>query len=413
MFLKKLILAVGVAVTLATPVTAQVIGGEVNMTLDREGDLSIFGGEITIDGRIGGELRVIGGDITLNAAVGSDANVAGGSVHIGGTIGGDLSAAGGEIDLTAAVAGDADLAAGLIHVEGPVGGSLSAAGGVVELEREFTAGDGVDVIAEQIIFRGTITGNSELTGDEITIEGRVDGDVETYADYVRVTPGAHITGRLIHRGPNEPDVGEGATISGGVDYTYEAYIDEFDFGDFDGINLDFDFFPAAPVIGAFFVAAYFLMFLIAAALMPNGVSRMVSEFREKPVVAPLIGFVIWAFWPIIMVFGIILLAITIVGALLVPFWVLIVFMVLSLSYPFGAAAVGDMIFNRRGEGLGLGMRFVSTLVVLVAAGALWVVPILGVVAWCLLTWIGLGAWTFALGGKENGAALPKVETAAA
>jgi len=397
MFLKRLILAAGLAVALASPVSAQVIGGEVDMDVDRDGDLTIFAGEVDVRGRIGGELRAIGGDMNVDAQIGGDANLAGGDIRVRGSVGGDLSVAGGDLDIETVVSGTADLAGGVVHVNAPVAGRVSAAGGFIELDRDFSGSDGVDLVAEQIVIRGSVTGDADLSGDEITIEGTINGDVDTYADYVRIAPGATISGELRHRGPNEPDVGAGATITGGVDYTNAVYIDEFDF---DGVDLDLDFAPPGPVIGAFFVGFYFLFFLLASALMPNGVTRMVGEFRARPVVAPLIGFVTWAFWPIILVVGIILLAITIVGALLIPFWILVVFFVLSLSYPFGAAAIGDLVFNRKGAGLGLGMRLLTTLGVLVLAAALWVVPFLGVVGWCVLTWIGLGAWLFALGKRE-------------
>ncbi|MCF8879079.1 hypothetical protein L5876_04545 [Hyphobacterium sp. SN044] len=397
MFLKRLILAAGLAVALASPAVAQVIGGEVDMDVDRDGDLTIFAGEVDVRGRIGGELRAIGGDMNVDAQIGGDANLAGGDISVRGSVGGDLSVAGGELDIETVVSGTADLAGGVIHVNAPVSGRLSAAGGFIELDRNFSGGDGVDLVAEQIVIRGTVAGDADLSGDEITIEGTIDGDVETFADYVRIAPGASITGELRHRGPNEPDVGTGATIGGGVDYTNAVYIDELDF---DGIDLDLDFAPPGPVVGAFFVGFYFLFFLLASALMPNGVTRMVGEFRSRPVVAPLIGFVTWAFWPVILAVGVILLAITIVGVLLIPFWVLMIFFVLSLSYPFGAAAIGDLVFNRKGAGLGLGMRLLTTLGVLVLAAALWVQPILGVIGWCVLTWIGLGAWLFALGKRE-------------
>lgn len=398
MFLKKLILAAGLAVALVSPATAQVIGGDVNMTVDRDDDLRIFAGDINITGRIGGDLRAIGGDINIDATVGGEVNVAGGSVRLEGRYGGPLNAAGGEIESLAAVAGNAHLAAGLIRVDAPISGSLDAAGGLIELESGFSAGEGASIVGEQVVLRGTVTGTADLTGDEITIEGTVNGDVETYARYVRITPGAVITGELRHRGPNQPDVGQGASISGGVDYTNAIYVDEFDF---DGFDFDLDIIPEGPVVAAFFVGFYFLLFMIASALMPNGTTRLVGEFRRRPVVAPLIGFVTWAFWPIILAIGVLLLAITIVGVLLIPFWVLAVFLILSLSYPFGAAAIGDLVFNRRGRGLGLGMRLLTTLGVLVLAAALWVVPVLGLVGWFVLTWIGLGSWLFALGKREE------------
>lgn len=397
MFLKRLILAAGLAVALASPAAAQVIGGSVNMTVDRDDDLSVFAGEIDLRGRIGGELRAIGGDMNVDAEISGDANLAGGDINVRGSVGGDLSVAGGDLDIETVVSGNADLAGGFIHVDAPVSGLVSAAGGDIELGSDFSGGNGVDLVAEEIVVRGSVTGDADLSGDTITIEGTINGDVDTYARYVRITPGATITGELRHRGPNEPDVGNGATINGGIDYTNAAYIEELNF---DGVDLDLDFAPPGPVIGAFFVGFYFLFFLLASALMPNGVSRMVGEFRSRPVVAPLIGFVTWAFWPVIMVIGIILLAITIVGVLLIPFWILMIFFVLSLSYPFGAAAIGDLVFNRKGSGLGLGMRLLTTLGVLVLAAALWVVPALGVIGWFVLTWIGLGAWLFALGKRE-------------
>ena len=98
----------------------------------------------------------------------------------------------------------------------------------------------------------------------------------------------------------------------------------------------------------------------------------------------------------------VLLAITVIGAVPIPFLWILFWPFLLLCLGMGALAVGDLIFNRNPDvPLGLGMRLLSLLLVLAASVALGVIPGLGAIVGLILVFIGFGAWVLALGGNDQ------------
>lgn len=399
MSFKALIAAVGLAAALQAGAVAQFIGGDITLRdIDRDDDLSIVAGDVTVTGRIGGGLRGFGGDIDIEADVGEDVRLVGGSIRYTGSIGGDVELAAGNVEFNATVGGDADLAGGFVDISGRIEGETAVGAGAIEFNREFVGVGGVEAGGETIGFHGTSLGSVKFHAAEIVIDGRIEGDLETRSRELVILDSAVITGRIRHRGPRMPDVRAGASVGGPVEHDEMPF--DSDWKDFNDLNLDFDLSPLKPLVMTGFIASAFLLGLLASLVAPRGVARIAREFRGRPFVSGIIGLVLFAFSPVILITLIVLLVITLIGIPLAGFVAVLYFPLLFLAYTFGAIAVGDMIFNRRKKSLGLGMRAVSMLVVLIAAAAIGVVPLLGVTAGLILMCIGLGAWVLALGKKE-------------
>ena len=423
MTIKHMLMALGLAMISTTGAApAQVIGGEVEIDGSRD-DVNFLGGDISVRGEIDGDISAIAGDGRIDAVVRGSVHFFGGDVYVGGRIDEDLEIAGGDIGIDADVGGDVSAAGGDVGVSGTIGGSLSAAGGSVRVDAtvgedtELAGGEinispdsvfGADlkVAAGEGELAGTVAGDAELEGREITISGVFTGDVDVRAEEVYVLDSARIDGTLSVRGPTQPVIAAGAQI-GENEYAYEA----FNFGakHWDDIDIDID--GPWELIGAPFAFLAFaipgsalLLGFLAVLMTPTGVSRIARTFRRKPLVSGLLGFISFALSPIALIVLTVLLAITVIGAILIPFVWLLLTPFLLLCLALGAIAVGDLVFNRTPEApLGLGMRLLSLLVVLAVSVALGAIPLLGAVIGLILVFIGLGAWFLSGGEKANDA----------
>lgn len=424
MTIKTTILALGLAISIATGAAhAQVIGGEVEIDGSRD-DVIFLGGDMSVRGEIDGDISAVAGDGRIDAVVHGSVHFFGGDVSVRGTVADELEIAGGDVEIDATVGGDVDAAGGDVRIGGTVGGQLAAAAGHVEISAvvqddvQLAGGQVVvkpasefyselDVAAGEAELAGIVHGDAVVEGGEITISGTFYGDVEIRAEEVYVLDSARIDGVLEVRGPSEPVIATGAQI-GSTDYEYES----FRFGAKNWDDVDFDFDGPWQVIGAPFAffgiavpGAALLLGALAVLMAPRGVSRIARTFRRKPLVSGFLGFISFALSPVVLVVLTVLLAITVIGIVLIPFMWVLFWPFLLLCLAFGAIAIGDLVFNRRPEEpLGLGLRLLSLLIVLGVTVALGAIPGLGAVIGLVLVFIGLGAWL--LSGGESGQVEP-------
>ncbi|WP_203292266.1 polymer-forming cytoskeletal protein [Maricaulis parjimensis] len=420
MNIKRYVMALGLAIGLGTSaVSAQMIGGEVDIDGHRS-DVIFLGGELTVRGDVQGDVAALAGEGDIDANVSGSINFLGGDLRIRGTVGDEIEIAGGDVEIQADVGGDVAVAGGDVNVSGTVGGSLSAAGGSVEIDaivedRAHLAGgairvssasqmrNGVELAGGEVELHGLIDGDLDAEAAEISIAGTITGNVEIRAEEVYILDTARIDGVLEIRSPVEPVIAPNAQI-GDLDYQFEA----FNFGakHWDDIDIEID--GPWELIGAPFAflgfaipGAALLLGFLAVVMAPNGISRVARTFRRQPLVSGFVGFIAFAFSPVMLVVLTVLLAITVIGVVLIPFLWVLFWPFLLLCLGMGAMAVGDLIFNRDPETpLGLGMRLLSLLLVLAGSAALGVIPGLGAIVGLFLVFIGFGAWMLSLGQKE-------------
>ena len=415
--MKKWIMAGGLAISMfAGSATAQVIGGDV--AIDGSNDDVIFlGGEIDVRGQINGDIKGVAGSIRVNADVTGSVQLAGGEIDVAGTIGEDLDLAGGDLQSRSNVSGDANFAGGDIEVSGAIGGMLNAAAGHVEIDSQVAGGAKLaggfvetsgasrvggtaEVVGGEVHLAGEISGRVEIEGGEIHLSGVFLDDVDITAEEVYILDGTRIAGALTVQSRQEPVIADGASF-GSYDYTYS----DFNFGARDWENVDFDVDFNAPngIFGLFIPGAVFLLAALACLVAPGGTASVARRFRERPVVSGFIGFIGFALSPIFLITMTVLLAITVVGILLIPIMWIVFWPFMLLCMGFGAVAIGDMAFNRRPDEktLNLGMRLLSTFVVVAVFAALGAVPVLGVLTGFVLLFIGFGAWLLSLGKRRD------------
>jgi hypothetical protein len=220
-----------------------------------------------------------------------DSTFVGGRVQVDEAVDGPLTAAAGRISVNAPVSGSARLAAGRIHINAAVTGDVQAAAG------------------------------------RVTIDAPIGGDVKVAAGALKLGPNARIAGSLHFRGARfERD--PGAQVAGTIDHS-TAHTREI-----------------APFGGAagrwIWTATLVLLAALAAAAMPGASTRMARELRERPGMAPLLGFIAITCIPVAAV----LVMITIIG---IPIGILALFAyaaLLLVGYVCVSVVVGGLLLER-------------------------------------------------------------------
>ena len=405
MIIRSLILAAGLAVSFTATAAAQQFGGHVEYTnIDREGDLEILAASAELSGRVGGDLPVFAANIQLDAVIEGDLEAAGANVEASGRVLGDAGLYGGSVESDVDILGNAELFGGFVNYAGEVSGSLDAGAGLLEIDEGAVVSGAADMGGQEVVLRGRFLSDVDVRAEDVQISGQIDGDIEIEAVNLRIDPSAVINGSIRYTGPNEPDIDSGATLSEEIDFTRRDVDIDWE-GDWKGVNLsDLDIVPPKEFFAVLGIGFSFLLGLIALALMPNGVARLSHKFREQPLLAPLLGlFLLPMGMLMLLMAGTIILAITVIGGVLIPFWWMFGLLAILLAYPLGAIAVGDMIFSRLGRSSpGFGMRLLGFLVILVLSTSFWlVVPPLALISWIILSWIGLGSWMLAAFGRKD------------
>lgn len=215
-------------------------GRSVRISADVSDDVFAAGRDVTFQSATARNAVVAGYDVELRDSTVADMIAAGANVNVAGRIEDDLLAVGRSLRITSegTVGGDARLAAETIDMEGHVGGSMRAA------------------------------------ARRITIAGSVGGKVDLFAERIVIASGATIDGDLIYRSKAEPEIADGATITGEIRRVAVEMPDLRAFGlAILGIFL---------VVMLFWAIAALLLVVVVQAAFPGFMAAAVDELRMRP-----------------------------------------------------------------------------------------------------------------------------------
>ena len=221
-------------------------------------------------------------------------------------------------------------------------------------------------------------------GGDISVDGEVRRDVVAVLGDVKTGPGAHLGG-------------ETAAVGGRVDVADGASLDrqptELDFG---GISKGLRKWlwqcvvkmrPLAPQVGFVWIVAgfFFLLYLAIALLFPRPVKACVSQLTTRPAATFFMGLLAKLLLPVVTA----VLIITGIGAIVVPF--------VLAALMFGVFVGKVALFESLGSGLGrrlgadvLQLPLVAFLAGILIITALYMVPVLGLIAFGVVSLWGLG-----------------------
>ena len=317
-------------------------GASVNVSGTTLGDLFAAGGVVSVNGNVEKDLVAASGTITVNGSIGDNARVAGGSITINAPIGSDLLAGGGTVDITD---------------KATIGGDLVAAGG-------------------SVIVNSEVKGKkSYITGGDIVINGKFDGDLDVTANKsLTFGPNSEVTGTVTYRGFREATISSGAKVAF-IQYT-KTQPNEND---------------ARHIFRAFFAVATLLkllMLLVAglviSLLFPARVTAMLAQIRTKTWQNLGIGFLALIATPIASV----ILMVTVVGAFLGIILLVLYFLAILLASVLMLFYTGNLVSGWLKQSKSSHMRdlLIGTLVVLILS----FIPVLGWLAVCILFMITFG-----------------------
>jgi cytoskeletal protein CcmA (bactofilin family) len=291
-----------------------------------DGDLYIAGGTVTVLGNVHGDLVADAALLNVVGGVDGSVIVAAGRAEIRGRIAHAVRALGGVVAIYGRVDGDVVTAGGVVTlVEGAtVGGDVVAAGGSVT-----------------VIDSATVDGNVRGVAANLSVEGRIGGDVRVTVDHLQLTDGATIQSDLHYRSDNSATIAPGAVVAGTTRRESLA-------GGVPGGQVIF--WERATIPRALLLLGVGVAILL---LLPGHVIAVADDMREAPSLALLVGIGATVFVPITV--G--LLTITIVGIPLAFVGTMLYLSGTYLSQVFVGLALGRMVFRlgqanvRRGPNL--------------------------------------------------------------
>ncbi len=346
-------------------------------------DENRVGIEIDVSTHDQGDLSLVGVEVDINTQDAHNISVAAVEVTMEGAASGDVSIAAAEITIEADISGDLSAAAAEVHYTGTVEGETSLAGAEV---------------------RFTGTGNDvSLLGDDVYLDGVVNGNLRVGADDFVVTPETVINGNFEFRGEEEPVLPEGLTITGTYSFEYVEFEDIFE-GDIPLVIV-----PVVALAGVG-VALTLLVLLPFAVIIGAGVllllmtgltSRTIDGIRQRPFSSVGMGVVVLI--SLMIIAG--LLSITVIGIPLALAIITLYPVLLLLGFIVAVLGIPYLVLRKSPADMGgfakIGLFFVSLLLL----AFLFAIPAIGQIALSLAILMGVGAFGAAvLGGRKEEAA---------
>lgn len=153
----------------------------------------------TIDGDYLGAAGVV--DVAGN--INGDVMVAGGMLNFSGKSSGDILAAGGNITVSGSVGGNARVAGGNVFIRGKVARNVTVAGGNVVIEKDCVIDGNLYVAGGSVEIRGDVKGNIKTGGGYVLLAGNIGKDAEIAGDDISIRSDAQIGGNLAYYSDEE------------------------------------------------------------------------------------------------------------------------------------------------------------------------------------------------------------------
>ncbi len=289
---------------------------------------------------------------------------------------------------------------------------LVSIGKSVELRAEDSARE-VVVIGGSAKLHGAVDGDVVVIGGNVEIDDHVGGDVVAVMGDVRVRETADIDGDLVCVG-GESRVDEGGKVHG---QTVEAG-GGIGPGRFLRLHWLRNWFsqcvmklrPLAPGVGWVWWMAgfFFILYFLTAVLFPHPVQCCAAQISSRPATAFAAGVLAKLAVPILCL----ILPMTIVGIVLVPFLIVAAF----LTALVGKTALLECFGGRIGGAFGVsaGQRpLAAFLIGAIFITLLYVVPVIGLLAYCVVGCWGMGAGVTAICAALQSSRTPPPAPAAA
>ena len=324
---------------------------------------------------VNGDYLGAAGVVDVAGTVDGDVMIAGGMLNFYGKSSGDILAAGGEIKISGEKEGSVRVAGGNISIEGNVPKNVTAAGGNITIEKNSVINGSVYIAGGNIEIRGDTKGDVKAAGGRVLLAGDTDGDVEIWAEEISIRPDVKIGGSLVYYSNSEVSIDE--NVVAGEIIRKPLPVKEEERKGFLGFLFGFELLK--------FLGLLILGLILYRFFYRNG-KNIFDSMEREPWKNLAMGIIAMILIPV----SLIILLVSLVGW---PLMIVILFgfiIALMVSKIVAAIAVGHFI-NKRLKERELTEKFpwVNFILGYLVLVVLWIVPIVGWLAVCLIT-----AWAF-------------------
>ncbi|MDF1717567.1 MAG: hypothetical protein P1U75_12980 [Antarcticimicrobium sp.] len=357
-----------ISVFLSVLLTSAALAGDDGRSLAIGGDAFRAGRSVSVSQMGRTDLFLAGEKVTAAADIAGTAHMAGRWVTLSGDAGGNAYMAGQDVTLNGAVAGNATLFGQEVTVQGPVAGNLRASGSELRIDSE-------------------IGGYALLAGERVTLNSVVAGDMALTARDVDFGPGARVGGTLTlyETTPGQLTVPASVAPEDRIERRKIKDRGPLEWGG--GPEMV----SWRGVLGGFLFGVLLVAGVAAliAALAPEMLAAMRRRILDRPGRTFGVGFVALS---TLSGAGIVV-ALTGIGILLTPAFVLLALLAGFFGYVVGAYAFGVALLSAAGRTLpdSIGDRALAAGVGALVAGVIGLVPFLGWLFVLLMLLTGLGA----------------------
>jgi len=167
------------------------------------------------------DVLAAGQRVDVSGRVGENVYAAGQTVTISGTVGGDITAFAGDVEFSGIAASGIRASGGTLSILGTVNGDVVLMGGDLFLGPKAVVNGDLIVTGDKLTVQGTVHGQVKGALDKLTLGGGVDNDVAVkIGSELKLQPDARIGGKLIYKREQPLELENEGVVAGGV--VYEA-----------------------------------------------------------------------------------------------------------------------------------------------------------------------------------------------
>lgn len=286
--------------------------------------------------KINGSLFIAGDTVTVDGLVNGDVFCAGQTIEIEGVVTGDVICAGQSIRVRGRIDGNLRFAGQTIAIDGAVTRNVTVLGQTVSTSPDAVIGGELLFAGQTFMHAGTLAKSLYGAGETSDIRGSVGGDVDLYADTVRLGDGASVSGALRYTSEHEANISQSALVGGSVTRsipeTNEKEKPERT------IRRPQDSWPFTTLPG---IVIHVVAGLIFAALAPLYIPRVQKTMGDNPVIVGLKGAAVLIFAPAVFLS----LFFTIIGIPAAILGIVLYILALSVSRVVVGMLVGKAILE--------------------------------------------------------------------
>jgi cytoskeletal protein CcmA (bactofilin family) len=361
---RKLWLAVAASVAVLALIT---MGAKAQAwTAFRSGSSATVPASETLDSSLWSGAR----NVDIAGTVNGDVFCGAQTVNISGSVKGDVICAAQTINISGSIEGSIRLAAQTVNLTGTVGRNATIVSQTINTDAKSAISGDASMAASTINLNGSIGRDLAATSSELKITGSLGRDLTTSAKNIVLATGAKIGGGIDYTSKNKINQSSGAQVGGSITQHQPQ-------GENKSNNLLFPF-------GGKFAFLLVLMFIISALIITALLPQFVHRITNHGILHPWRGLATGLLASIVVPILAILLAITIVG---IPVAILLVlsWLVISLSSGiFTAYLIGRRLWGSQRNTLLILLLGSVVLIIL------FVIPIVGIIALVLASWMGEG-----------------------